>query len=63
MTTEQMEHHKKTMHKAVEYVKRHKNDFMKTYKAQQVSLEFTRYMFDEYKKKVLMEQALDYVSK
>lgn len=63
MTTEQMEHHKRTMHKAAEYVKRHKNDFMNALEARRILLETVQCTFDEYRKKVLLEQALDYVSK
>lgn len=63
MDSKYIEHHKKTMHKVYEYVKRHENDFLNAYEARYILLESMKCAVDEYKKKVLLEQALDYVSK
>lgn len=63
MTTEQKEQSRRTAHKLLEFAKRHKEVVVKGFEARQILYEASQRALEEYRKKVLLEQALDYVSK
>lgn len=63
MTTEQKEQPRRTAHKLAELIKRHHEAIVKGLEARQMLYEAFQRDFEEYRKKVLLEQALDYVSK
>jgi hypothetical protein len=63
MTTEQKEQSRRIAHKLREFTKRHHEAIMIGLQARPMIYEALRRDFEEYRKKVLLEQALDYVSK